>query len=161
MANYNNNYGNNNGGYNRGYNGNNGGYNRGYNNGGYNRNNSGNQQQFKKSGATYTRMKNGKFEGLICVNAWRKTKQGLMRASAFPVDGVIHVGKEKGNEFMRYVVNVVNSSTGQTSTFWCLMRLDTKIINIKELSLCISTNGSGTTASGKRVSGYFGRNFKS
>lgn len=118
------------------------------------------QLETKKSGATYTKMRKGKMEGLICVNAWRKTKNGLMTASAFPVDGHVHVGKDKGHEFMRYVVNIANSSLGTNETFWCLMRLDTKMIVIKELSLVISPNGNGVTSSGKRVSGFFGANFK-
>jgi hypothetical protein len=152
----NNNYQGNQGNYNRQYNGNNN--NRQYN--GNNQNNLNNRQQFKKSGATYSVMRKGKFEGLIAVNAWRKTGHGLMVASAFPVDGVVHVGREKGNEFMRYVVDITNSSAGTKSTYWCLMRLDTKMIVISELSLVISPNGSGLTASGKQVKGYFGRNFK-
>lgn len=119
-----------------------------------------NEQITKKSGATYTKIKNGKREGLICVNAWRSTKNGLMKASCFPVDGVEHTGEQKGHSFMRYVVNITNSSAGTHETFWCLMRLDTKVIVIKELGLCITPNGNGYTKSGKRVSGYFGRNFR-
>lgn len=149
-------------GYNNNYNGNNGNWgnnNRNNNNGG-NRNNRNSGQDTKKSGATYTKMRKGKFEGLTAVNAWRKTQHGLMSASCFPVDGVVHVGREKGNEFMRYVVDITNSSAGTKNTYWCLMRLDTKTIVIPELSLVISPNGSGVTASGKRVTGYFGRNYR-
>lgn len=146
---------------------NNGGYNRqnygqnNYQNNNYNRNQNSNQQQpqHKKSGAVYTTMKNGKFEGETCVNAWRATKDGLVKASAFPVDGVVHVGKDKGHEFMRYVVNVTQGIN--TQTFWCLMRLDTKKIVIKELGLVISPNGQGVTRNGKRVTGFFGKNFRS
>lgn len=134
------------------------------NNRNYNNNNNNNRSQqkddAKRSGATYTKMRKGKFEGELAVNAWRKTRAGLMKASAFPVDGVVHTGKDKGHEFMRYVVNISNSSTGTNETFWCLMRLDTKMIVIKELSLVISPNGSGYTSSGKKVSGYFGANYR-
>jgi hypothetical protein len=116
------------------------------------------EQLAKRSGATYTKMKNGPKEGLICVNAWRKTSIGLMTASAFPVDGVIHKGADKGHEFMRYAVKIIIN--GQVNTHWCLMRLDTKMIVLQDLSLVISPNGQGYTKSGKRVSGYFGSNFK-
>lgn len=116
--------------------------------------------QPKRSGATYTKMRKGKHEGLICVNAWRKTRYGLQTASCMPVDGVEHIGKEKGHSFMRYVVNLSNTSMGTNETYWCVMRLDTKTIVIKELGLCITPNGNGVTSSGKRVSGYFGSNFK-
>ena len=119
------------------------------------------QQIIKRSGATYTKMRKGKHEGLDCVNAWKAGKNGMLTASAFPVDGVIHVGKDKGHEFMRYVVTVTNASMGTNSTYWCLMRLDTKKINISELGLVITPNGSGFTKSGKRVTGFFGKNFKS
>jgi len=155
---YNNNYNNNNNGNNRSYDNSN---NRNNNNNGNRNNNSrGNGQDTKKSGSTYTTMRKGKNEGLIAVNAWRKTQHGLMSASCFPVDGVVHVGQQNGHEFMRYVVDITNSSAGTKNTYWCLMRLDTKTIVIQELSLVISPNGSGVTGSGKRVTGYFGRNYK-
>lgn len=114
----------------------------------------------KRSWAVYTKMKKGKFEGLTCVNAFRQTRFGLQTVTAFPVDGKVHTGKEKGHDFMRYVVTLSNPALGTTTTFWCLMRLDTKIIVIPELSVCITPNGNGYLKGGKRVSGYFGRNYK-
>lgn len=151
-----------------GYNNNNNNNNRnsnGYNDNSNNRNNNNgnsrnNGSDTKKSGSTYTTMRNGKNAGLIAVNAWRKTQHGLMSASCFPVDGVEHIGKQNGHTFMRYVVDIVNASNASKSTYWCLMRMDTKTIVIKELSLVISPNGSGVTGSGKKVTGYFGRNYK-
>jgi len=112
-------------------------------------------QQTKKSGAIYTKIRKGKNEGQMAVNAWRKTRNGLMTASAMPVDGVTHSGQR--NDFMRYVVNVVNQGYGTTQTYWCLMNVKTQTITIKELGLVISPNGSGRTASGKNVRGYFGK----
>lgn len=142
-----------------------------YNQGGYqNRNNYGNQgynqnrsyqaqpkQQVKKSGASFTKMRKGKYEGFYAVNAWRKTSQGLMTAKGFPVSDVEHKS-DKGNFFLRYAVEVVMN--GQTQTYWCLMNTKTQKLVIKELSLVISPNGSGVTSSGKRVTGFFGANFK-
>lgn len=129
-----------------------------------NRNNNRNNQNFqddaKKSGAVYTKIRKGKLEGHLAVNAWRKTKNGLMKASAFPVDGVEHKGKQNGHFFMRYVVDIVNESAGTKQTFWCLMRMDTKKIVINELNLVISPNGQGYTSSGKRVTGFFGANYR-
>lgn len=164
---YNNNYNrNNNGnGYNQGgYN--QGGYNQGgYNQGGNNRNYNNQQQQqpvFKRSGVTYSKFKRGKFAGsdLECVNAWRKTKYGLVTASAQPLDGAIHIGKEKGHEFLCYVVKVVNHATGGSQIYTCTMRMDTRKIVLKDLGWVISPNGQGTTRSGKRVTGFFGKNHK-
>lgn len=130
--------------------------NRNNNRGNNNNNNGNNQQQYKKSGAVYTRMKKGKHEGLMAVNAWRKTRFGIMSASAFPVDGKIHES-QRGRQSMRYVVDIVVKETGTKNTYWCMMAMDTQTISIPELGLCISPNGSGTTASGKRVRGYFGK----
>lgn len=145
--NYNQNY--NRGGYNGGNN--NGKYNNG---GGYNGNN---QQNYKKSGAVYSKIKSGKNEGAYCVNAWRKTRNGLMKASAFPA-GDKQYESGKGNAFMRYAVEISNADAGTHQTYWALMSLATQMIYIKELGLVISPNGSGYTKSGKRVYGYFGKN---
>lgn len=138
-------------------NNNNGNWGNNGNNSGFNQNNNQSQKPvFKKSGAVYSRIKKGKNEGGYSCNAWRKTKNGLLTASCFPVDGVEHKS-EKGNISLRYVVEVVNRDMGTTQTYWCLMQKDSRKIYIKELGLVISPNGSGTTASGKRVTGYFGK----
>ncbi|MCT3653652.1 hypothetical protein CMU40_18440 [Elizabethkingia anophelis] len=122
----------------------------------YSNNQGGSREQFKKSGAEYSRIKKGKHEGLTCVNAWRKTRFGLVTASAFPVDGVIHTSN-KGVESMRYVVTVVNRAFGTTQTYWCMMGVKSQVIGIPEIGLCITPNGRGRTASGKTVTGYFGK----
>ena len=91
-----------------------------------------------------------------------------MTASCFPAldyskDGkpqgvTVHKGEKRGNEFVRYVVTVVMGA--QVTKFYTLMSLETKKINLPELGLVISPEGSGTTRSGKKVKGYFGRNHK-
>lgn len=113
-------------------------------------------QNVKKSGAVYSRIKKGKNDGGTAVNAWRKTKNGLMTATAYPVDGVEHTSQD-GKISMRYVVEVVNRDMGTTQTYWCLMSKDTKKIYIKELGLVISPNGNGVTSGGKRATGFFGK----
>lgn len=125
----------------------------------YSQNNTYNfKDKVKKSGAVYTRIKGGKHEGLMAVNAWRKTKNGLVTASCFPVDGVEHQSKD-GNVSLRYVVEIVNRDMGTTQTYWCMYAKDTKKIFIKELGLVISPNGNGISSLGKRVTGYFGKAF--
>lgn len=136
--------------YNRSSGNNSGGY--GGQNGGYNAK----KNEAKKSGAVYSRIKKGKNEGGTAVNAWRKTKNGLVTASAYPVDGVEHTS-QAGKVSLRYVVEVVNRDMGTTQTYWCLMAKDSRKIFIQELGLVISPNGSGTTSSGKRVTGFFGK----
>ena len=136
-------------------------YNDNRNNNNNNNNNGG--QQVKRSGATYTKLKNGKYadSGLFTVKAWRKTKFGLQVADAYPYgDGTIHVGKLKKHEHVTYTVTISNQSMGTSQVYYTLMRLDTQKINIPELGLVISPNGSGRTASGKNVKGFFGRNRK-
>ncbi|OPC37699.1 hypothetical protein [Elizabethkingia miricola] len=124
-------------------------------NSGYGRSTSGGSG-IKKSGAVYSRIKKGKNEGHQAVNAWRKTRNGLMTASAMPVDGVLHSDK-KGNEYLRYVVTVVHQGFGTTQTYWSLMNVKKQTITISELGLVISPNGSGRTGSGRNVRGYFGK----
>ena len=113
----------------------------------------------KRSAAKYTVMVKGKNAGLECVNGFKAGKQGMLIFSAFPVDGREHTS-QTGNVFLRYVVTVVHKGTGTTSTYWCLMSKRTRKISIKELSLVISPNGNGHTASGKAVTGTICRNTK-
>lgn len=130
-----------------------------------------NQNQFKKSGATYSKIKNGNFEGEIIVNAWRKTKFGLMVATCTPYSGqdgkgdkiVESVSEKTGlvKEYKKMICTIQNKSLGTSQTYHVLMNIKTQVIVISELSLCITPNGDGKTASGKRVKGYFGRNYKS
>lgn len=122
-------------------------------------NNYDSKESFKKSGTVYTRIKSGKMEGMMAVNAWRKTKNGLMTASAFPVDQTEHIGEKSKNTFIRYAVEVKNADLGTSKTYWCLMQKESQKITIKELGLVISPNGRGITAGGKRVTGFFGKIF--
>lgn len=141
-----------------------------------NQNNSNNnQEQFKTSGATFFKLKyknetenSGDLEGMWCCNAWRKTKAGLMTASAMPYVGegrkglepvFSYKGEAKEKEYQKVMVKI--TMNGQISMYPCLMNVKTKTIVIKELSLVISdTDKAKPTRSGKMVTGYFGRNFK-
>lgn len=129
-----------------------------------------NQNQFKKSGATYSKIRNGNFEGETIVNAWRKTKFGLMIATCTPYNGqsgngskiVESVNEKTGHvkEYKKMICTIQNKSMGTSQTYHVLMNVQTQVIVISELSLCITPNGDGKTASGKRVKGYFGRNYR-
>ena len=141
------------------------------NNSNFNANNSANKPQYKKSGATYSTIRIGSFEGATIVNAWRSTKMGLLTAKVTPYAGangkgteiVESVNKTTGHvkEYAKMLCTITNASLGTNQVYHVLMNLQTKVISIPELSLCITPNGSGTTKSGKRVTGYFGKNFKS
>jgi hypothetical protein len=125
---------------------------------------------YKRSGAVYSRIRKGNFEGDIIVNAWRVTKNGLMQATVAPYSGekgkgndIVNSNGKSGNtpkEYQKMICTIKNTSIGTSQTYHVLMNIKTQVISIQELSLCITPNGSGTTKSGKRVTGYFGRNFK-
>ncbi|SNS02556.1 hypothetical protein [Flavobacterium sp. ov086] len=125
---------------------------------------------YKRSGAVYSKIRNGNFEGDTIVNAWRATKMGLMKATVTPYSGANGKGRDivnsqgkSGNqdkEYQKMICTIQNTTLATTQTYHVLMNLKTQVIVIQELSLCITPNGSGTTRSGKRVTGYFGRNFK-
>lgn len=129
------------------------------------------QQTFKKSGAVYSKIRKGKFEGDTIVNAWRATKMGLMKATVTPYSGANGKGLEivnsqgkSGNqdkEYQKMICSIQNTSMGTSTTYHVLMNLKTQVIVIQELGLCITPNGSGVTRKGKRVTGYFGKNYKS
>lgn len=115
-----------------------------------------NENPAKKSGATYSRIKQGRFEGATAVVAWRKTRFGLQTCKCFPWSDVVHQS-ESGKKFMKYSAEVSNPATGTTQSFRVLYNMDSKTIVIRELNLIISPNGQGKTASGKTARGYFGR----
>jgi hypothetical protein len=129
-----------------------------------------NAPQYKRSGATYSKIRKGNFEGETIVNAWRVTKAGLMQATVSPYNGangkgmqIVESNGKSGNtpkEYQKMICCIKNASLGTSQIYPVLMNVKTQVIVIQELSLCITPNGSGTTRSGKRVTGYFGRNFK-
>ena len=143
------------------------------NQGGYQNNAPQQQQQqqiFKKSGAVYSKIRNGNFEGNTIVNAWRATKMGLMQATVTPYAGqgnkgleIVNSAGKSGNqdkEYQKMICTIKNTTVGTNQTYHVLMNLKTQVIVIQELGLCITPNGSGVTRRGKRVTGYFGKNFK-
>jgi hypothetical protein len=131
------------------------------------------QQQapiYKRSGAVYSKIRNGNFEGDIIVNAWRSTKLGLMKATVTPYSGqsgkgteIVNSNGKSGNtpkEYQKMICVIQNTSLGTTQNYHVLMNIRSQVIVIQELGLCITPNGSGVTRKGKRVTGYFGKNYK-
>lgn len=163
-------------------------YNQNFNNSGVSFKNSGYQQtpqnraynnqqqdQFKSSGVTFTKLKNKSgtdkgeaLSGRIMANAWRKTKNGLMTACVMPyvgegglgLDSVFsYKGESKQKEYHKVLVTVLYM--GQSTVYPCLMNVKTKTTVIEKLQLVISdTDKAKPTRSGKMVTGYFGRNFQ-
>nr|WP_317631704.1 hypothetical protein [uncultured Flavobacterium sp.] len=139
-----------------------------YNNNNVYQNQNQNQPIYKKSGAVYTKIKEGEKAGYYVINAWRKTKHGLITAFVTPYPdydangkfaGITVHSSERGNEYIRVKVQLVDGI--KTEKYYCLMNIKTKVVSINQLGLCITPNGRGVTKSGKRVEGYFGKNFKS
>ncbi|WP_417443757.1 hypothetical protein [Joostella sp.] len=128
--------------------------NRGYSNRGY-------QQAppppAKKSGATYSIIKKGKYEGGTIVNAWNVSRsKGLIKATVAPYSGTTESTSQSGNVYQTMIASVFYEKSGVKKLMPCLMNVKTKKIALSEINMVISPNGSGVTSSGKRVSGYFG-----
>lgn len=128
----------------------------------YGSHNANERPRYKRSGAKFTPIRKGKYEGCPYpfVNAWRVTKRGgLVTASGGPINGAVeHKAKTSGKHYVPYLITIVNRATGGMQKYTCLYCVETKKIVIKELGWVISPNGSGVTRSGKSVTGYFGRN---
>lgn len=145
------------GGWNNNRNNNGGGWNNNRNNNGGGWNNNGGQRS-KKSGVTYSKIKQGKFEGLIIVNAWLKTKESLLTLKIAPYNKTVKSGgadvvhSDSGNEYLKYICEV-RYSNGNHRLIPVLYSLKTKKIAIQELNLLVTPNGAGVTSSGKKVTG--------
>lgn len=117
------------------------------------------QTQYKKSGAIFTKIGKGTMEGLHAVNAWKKTSRGMIKATAFPISNKSSESA-KGNQYIPYLVTVIDMSSLQATKYNAIMNIQTKVLVIQDLSMCITPNGSGKTKGGTTVKGYFGRNYK-
>lgn len=111
--------------------------------------------QIKRSAATFTKISKGKMEGLWAVTAFRKTKSGLVKASAMPIDNK-STESAKGNQYIPYLVTCIHMGTLQKSVYNGIMNIQTRVLVISELGMCITPNGSGVTGTGTKVRGYFG-----
>lgn len=113
---------------------------------------------FKKSGATYSKIGKGKFEGFTIVNAWNVSKRrGLITCTVAPYGkSKEYTGEQNGNTYLTMMAVVTFQSSGQKQLIPCSMNVKTKAISLSELGMVISPNGRGMTRTGKRVTGYFG-----
>ena len=111
----------------------------------------------KKSGAVYTKISKGNFVGEIIVNAWNKSKaRGMITATVKPYKDSKVYKNSKGEEKMTMIAVVNYLNSGVEKVIPCSMNLETQVIVLEEIGMCISPNGKGHTSSGKAVSGYFG-----
>lgn len=116
-------------------------------------NNFANHTKYKKSGAKFTlitRSETGKTNGMTIVNAWKSSSQGLIKITVKPYE------RCKGGdtcEWQKALAEVVNTNTGQISTFPTLINVTTKRVIIKELGWLITSAGHGISKSGKHISG--------
>jgi len=133
---------------------------KGNNNNNNNRSN-GNNQTFKKSGAKYSTIAGR--NGLYIVNAWNKSKKGLLVAKVFPYhasvdknDNMIIVESKTGKQYIKMLCELDYRSSGQKRLIPCLMNIETHVIVLKDVGMTITPNGHGKTSSGKTAKGYFG-----
>lgn len=113
----------------------------------------------KKSGAKYSPIKQGKFKGGTIVNAWNASRnRGLVTAKVAPYkDSKEYTAESSGNTYVTMIAEVTYRNSGVTKIIPCSMNKDTRVIVLEEIGMVISPNGHGTTRSGKRVTGYFGK----
>lgn len=111
-----------------------------------------NQPRFKKSGAKYGIIKKGQFEDLPIVNAWMKTRQGLVTIKVAPYHKTKSHDSGNGNAFFSMIAEIRYPS-GHTKLVPVLMNRSNKKIPIPNENLLITPNGGGVTKSGKRVTG--------
>ncbi|MGX1930205.1 hypothetical protein [Flagellimonas sp. 2504JD4-2] len=150
-------YGNNNGYGNNGYQRRNGYGNNGYQRGNGYRNN--NRPAPKRSGAKYSIIRNGRFEGGTIVNAWNKSRsKGLITAKVAPYkDSKEYTAKTSGKTYITMIAEITYQKSGHTRLIPCSINKATKVIVLGDIGMVITPNGAGITSSGKKVTGYFGK----
>lgn len=160
--------GNNNWNNNNNYNRNKRPNNRNNNSNNWNNNNNFNQKPPKTSGVTYSVYKKGDHEGMPFVYAWNKSRRrGLIVATVKPYDktydekgnkDIVTVETDSGtNHYYKMIAIVEHKDSMNQRIFPVLMNIKTKVIGLQDIGMCITPNSKGHTASGKAVSGYFGK----
>lgn len=122
-----------------------------YNRNNSNRNNSNSFLRTKKSGAKYSKIGEGKFRDYPIINAWLKTKNGLITFKVAPYHGTREVDSKTGNRFINMIVEVRDGFN--VSVFPCMFSVKTRYVIIDKLGLLITPKGQGVTGSGKTVFG--------
>jgi hypothetical protein len=119
--------------------------------------------QYKKSGATYSKIRQGKFEGMMIINAWNVSKQkGLITAKVAPYHASIKGSsidyiESESAKYVKMLAFVEYKRTGARRVIPCLYNVSNKKIVLSDIGMIISPNGTGKTSSGKNVRGYFGK----
>lgn len=119
-------------------------------------------EEIKKSGAKYTRFETKEKKTGTIVNAWNVSKsRGMVTAKVAPYHkSKIIPTNSKGNSYQTMMAEVNFHRTGINRLIPCLMNIETMVINLPEIGMCITPNGKGYTKSGKKVTGYFGINYE-
>jgi len=136
-------------------------FSRGGSNGGNRGNFQGNSQrpQVKRSGAKYSIIRKGDFEGGTIINAWNKSKgKGLITAKVAPYkDSKEYTAQSSGKTYITMIAEVFYHNSGQKLIIPCSMNKSTKAVVLQDIGMVITQNGSGITSGGKKVTGYFGK----
>ncbi|MEN2434962.1 hypothetical protein AAH994_06080 [Weeksellaceae bacterium A-14] len=112
--------------------------------------------QYKKSGASFSKITKGANEGLYFVSAWKKTRAGMVKATATPLSNK-STESARGNQYIPYLVTCIHMGTLQATKYNGIMNIQTRVLVISDLGMCITPNGSGKTKSGTMAKGYFGK----
>lgn len=112
---------------------------------------------FKRSACTISVIKKGKSEGLIAINAWRATKNGLVTLKAFEHNESTEGKTSTNKEYIVLMCEIVNADAGSRSVVPGFYYPNEKKLRISSMNLVASANGSGKTKTGKYVTGFFGK----
>lgn len=107
------------------------------------------KESYKRSGAKFSKITEGKSSGMYCVNAWYSTKIGMVRIKAFGTEEV----RGKTCTFHKAIAEVSNKSVGSCFTYPVLINVSNMNMPIEKLGILVTANGSGRTKSGKLVKG--------
>lgn len=137
------------------------------------------KKNLKSSYSVFAKIKQGQHTGRFNITGVKILKGGIaMIANAHPRTGkdgnLTYTVKKNVNdttERIKYKVTVYTTDRPHLKEeFFATYNPETQVLNIPDLSMCITSNGDGylkkwdnnlkTFVEGKRVTGYFGRNYK-
>jgi len=115
----------------------------------YNKNNN---QMVKRSGFGVKTVS----DGVKVCYGWKSSPIGVISIYAKPY-GKTSLHKGQKGDFLNYMVVITNKTTGTRQISSGLFYFNENRLIIPAFSWIGTTNGSGMTSNGKKVTGYFGK----
>lgn len=119
--------------------------------------NQGGEKIHKRSGAIYSKIRQGKYEGHTVINAWNYSKtRGLIKCTVSPYRNTREYRNADGDVKITMIAKVFYTRTGNEVIIPCSLNRNTGKVFLQDLGMVITPNGQGRTRSGKLAKGYFG-----